>query len=64
MGSTSDIYIKEYATVNALEKGIESWMTRYNTWRPHEALGNLTPSAMYRPKHKPKPLIEMMQRAA
>jgi putative transposase len=59
-----DIYIKEYATVNALEKGIESWMTRYNTWRPHEALGNLTPSAMYRPKHKPKPLIEMMQRAA
>jgi putative transposase len=59
-----DIYIKEYATVNALEQGIESWMTRYNSWRPHEALGNLTPSVLYRPKHKPKPLIEMMQRAA
>jgi putative transposase len=59
-----DIYIKEYATVDALEEGIESWMTRYNTWRPHEALGNLTPNAVYRPNHNPKPSIEVMQRAA
>jgi len=59
-----DIYIKEYATVSALEEGIESWMTRYNTWRPHAALGNRTPSAVYRPKHKLKPSIEVMQRAA
>ena len=59
-----DIYIKEYATVNALEQGLESWMTRYNTWRPHEALGNRTPSAVYRPKHKHKSSIEVMQRAA
>ena len=50
--------------MNALEQGLESWMTRYNTWRPHEALGNRTPSAVYRANHKPKPSIEVMQRAA
>jgi putative transposase len=47
-----DIYLKDYVTVRALEQGVESWMKRYNTWRPHQALGNLTPLAAYRPKPK------------
>ena len=59
-----DIHLKDYATVAALEQGADHWIRRYNTWRPHEALGNCTPSAVYRPKHKPQPLIEGMQRAA
>ena len=47
-----DIYLKGYATVDALERGVEGWMTRYNTWRPHRALGNRTPQAVYRPQNK------------
>jgi hypothetical protein len=50
--------------VDALEEGIESWMTRYNSWRPHETLGNFTPNAVYRPNHRRQPSIEGMQRAA
>lgn len=59
-----DIYIKEYTTVAALEQGVESWMARYNTWRPHEALGNLTPIAVYRPKRQPKLQIQEVKLAA
>jgi len=45
-----DIYLKDYRSVAALEIGVERWMKRYNTWRPHEALGNKTPTQMYRPE--------------
>jgi putative transposase len=39
-----DIYLREYASLPALEAGLEAWFERYNAWRPHEALGNHTPS--------------------
>ena len=39
-----DIYLREYASLPALEAGLEAWFERYNAWRPHEALGNRTPS--------------------
>lgn len=39
-----DIYLREYASLPALEAGMEAWFERYNAWRPHEALGNRTPS--------------------
>jgi len=42
-----EIYLKEHATLKALRAGLKEWFTRYNEWRPHEALGNLTPSAFY-----------------
>ncbi len=42
-----EIYLKEHATLPALSKGLEEWFKRYNHWRPHENLGNLTPSAVY-----------------
>ena len=45
-----DIYLKDYATVAALEQGVDQWMRRYNTWRPHQRLGNRTPQAVYRPQ--------------
>lgn len=42
-----DIYLREYATIPALFTGLKRWFERYNSWRPHEALGNLTPAAVY-----------------
>ncbi len=41
------IYLFEHATVTALRAGVGKWFVRYNDWRPHEALGNLTPAAFY-----------------
>jgi putative transposase len=43
-----EIYLFEHATLPALRTGLEKWFERYNEWRPHEALGNLTPDAVYR----------------
>lgn len=45
-----DIYLKEYPNVAELEAGVDRWMKHYNTWRPHQALGNETPAQVYRPK--------------
>ena len=42
-----DIYINEYPRISDLRGGLKRWFTRYNEWRPHEALGNETPSAIY-----------------
>ena len=47
-----DIYLKEYATIVALEAGIREWINRYNTWRPHQALGNKTPAQVYATERK------------
>lgn len=43
-----EIYLFEHATLPALRAGLGKWFERYNEWRPHEALGNLTPDAAYR----------------
>jgi putative transposase len=42
-----DIYLREYATVAALEQGLKRWMAHYNHWRPHQALGNRTPAEVH-----------------
>jgi putative transposase len=42
-----EIYLFEHATVMGLRAGLVKWFERYNEWRPHEALGNLTPSVVY-----------------
>ena len=44
-----EIYLKEHATVPGLELGLGEWFERYNDWRPHQHLDNLTPSRVYRP---------------
>jgi putative transposase len=59
-----DIYLREYATVNALERGIGLWITNYNTWRPHAALGNSTPLVEYRPLLKPNEKPQTIKKAA
>lgn len=43
-----EIYLKEHATVLGLEQGLREWFGRYNDWRPHQHLGNLTPAQVYR----------------
>lgn len=48
-----DLYLKEYATLAELEAGIRQWMERYNTWRPHQNLGNKTPAQVYASDRKP-----------
>ena len=48
-----EIYLREHATVRALEQGVARWMEQYNTWRPHQALGNSTPEQVYRPAPLP-----------
>ena len=42
-----EIYLHEHRTIPALENGLQGWFERYNDWRPHAALGNQTPSAVY-----------------
>ena len=59
-----DLYLKEYATLAELEVGIRQWMERYNTWRPHQNLGNQTPARVYETNRKPAtPAIEMKEAA-
>ena len=43
-----DIYLKGYAGGREAKAGIASWITFYNGRRPHQALGNRTPIAVWR----------------
>jgi putative transposase len=43
-----DIYLREYGTIRELLIGLKRWFDRYNGWRPHETLGNLTPDQVYK----------------
>lgn len=42
------IYLHERRTLHELELGLADWFERYNTWRPHQELGNLTPGVRCR----------------
>ncbi len=39
-----EVYLKEHATIPALQRGLHTWFNRYNNWRPHENLDNFTPA--------------------
>jgi putative transposase len=43
-----DIYLKGYADGQEAKAGIAEWIGFYNTGRPHQALGNRTPMAVWR----------------
>jgi putative transposase len=43
-----DIYLKGYADGREARAGIGMWMAFYNGHRPHQALGNRTPMAVWR----------------
>jgi len=59
-----DIYLKGYGTIGELETGIREWIKRYNTWRPHQALGNKTPAQIYATKRKPSVSVPEKEKAA
>lgn len=42
-----DIYIKDYASVMELQKGLEDYLWLYNYERPHQGLGYQTPAETY-----------------
>ena len=42
-----EIYLREHSTLPALEAGLRRWFAQYNTWRPHQALGNETPDRVH-----------------
>jgi putative transposase len=43
-----DVYLKGYADGREARAGIGSWIAFYNLQRPHQALGNRTPMAVWR----------------
>ena len=43
-----DIYLKDYPDGREAKAGIAHWMTFYNDRRPHQALGDRTPMAVWR----------------
>ena len=48
-----EVYLREHGTIPELIRGLDRWFDRYNSWRPHEALGNLTPDEVYDPSLRP-----------
>jgi putative transposase len=42
-----EVYLHEHGTIPELINGLAHWFDRYNSWRPHQALGNLTPDKVY-----------------
>lgn len=59
-----DIYLREYATIGELEKGMKRWFKNYNEWRPHDALDGATPAAFHAQKTAAIELEEEQQKAA
>ena len=43
-----EVYLHAYGDVAEAREGIARWIRFYNTRRPHQALGNRTPMAVYR----------------
>jgi len=43
-----DVYLKGYADGHEAKAGVASWLAFYNTRRPHQALGNRAPMAVWR----------------
>jgi putative transposase len=42
-----DVYLKGYADGREAKRGIASWIAFYNSRRPHQALANRTPMAVW-----------------
>jgi len=57
------LFLNEYSTLPKLEKGLRSWIGRYNNWRPHQALEYKTPQQVYQtatnsfPSHRARQLL-------
>jgi putative transposase len=49
-----DIYLKEYASVQKLREGLNTYFKYYNSERTHQSLENLTPDEVYFPSKSQK----------
>ena len=59
-----EIYLKEHSSLPVLESGLGEWFNRYNTWRPHEALGNQTPHQVHESRSKEIQVVAMKLKKA
>ena len=59
-----DVYLKGYADGREAKAGIASWIAFYNDRRPHQALGNRTPMAVWRERMPAAKAVDMMDNAA
>jgi putative transposase len=44
-----EVYLNEYSSPRQAREGIQSYLSFYNTKRPHQALGYRTPAEVYHP---------------
>jgi putative transposase len=59
-----EIYLKEHSSLPVLEAGLSEWFNRYNTWRPHQALGNQTPHQVHESRSKESQVVAMRLKKA
>ena len=61
-----DVFIKAYASVPEARRGIGGWLAFYNEERPHQALGYLTPRAVFEgiPPGSPRPSSAIQKQKA
>ena len=43
----AEVYLRDYETVPALHQGLKRYFTFYNSERPHQSLGYLTPAEVH-----------------
>ena len=43
-----NVYLRDYGDLGELERRLGEWFGLYNRWRPHQALGYLTPFQVHR----------------
>lgn len=49
-----DIYLKAYETPRELGRGVSAFLREYNSYRPHQALDQRTPDAVYEERNTPE----------
>jgi putative transposase len=60
-----EIYLREHSSLLALEAGLRNWFNRYNNWRPHQNLGNLTPTYVHQTESEAiKTTTQVLEKAA
>jgi len=42
-----EVYLHDYESPRAARLGLSRFLDKYNNYRPHQALGNLTPAEVF-----------------
>ena len=59
-----DVYLKGYTDGREAARGIAEWFAFYNEWRPHQALADRTPMAVWREAVAGAGAVDMMDNAS